>query len=1021
MDSTLSRPLVMFSAAFAALAGAAPLWADCGLPESGSCVVPHEAVGCADAACCTTVCHADPFCCDVGWDEYCAGGAVENCGIPSPIIHVMSFGADVTLPGGLEVSPCDLAAFHTGTGQWSTFFDGDDVGLTGQTVIAAARTADGELLMTTAGGGSVTGLAGGPAENTYEAFDLIRFTPTELGENTAGSWTFHFDGSDVGLSGNTNRTIRGVTVLPDGTIGIAINSSANLPGGVSVNARDIARFEATSLGSETAGSWALHFRGSNVGLSTNNERLDSMSSREDGSITFSTTGSFAVPGLSGGRADFFRFIPTSLGETTAGSFVPVLSPVAMSLPAGLNPRAGFEILITYPDGPRPGQGGGGGGGEEPPSCGDPTVGDCCATSLTPFCSDAACCELVCAADPVCCSVAWDEYCVAAATNQCVPCMLPAQPVLAFGTATTLPGGIAVNPCDLASYDPGSGSWSIFFDGDDVGLANRIIRAATSLPNGDLLFAMDVTANMPGLVGGPNGNAYERFDVLRFTPTTLGETTAGTWTFHFDGSDVGLGGNSNMAIRSLATLPDGSLVIATRGNCSLPDAGPVTGNDLVRFTPASLGSVTAGTWSLYFDGSDVGLSTTDEQLDSSFVTSDGTVVLSTRNSFTVDGLSGGNGDLFDFVPGSLGAATSGSFATRFTAAQMGIPSTVNPQALFLFVPTIDIGDRPLTPVLFDGLPSATVSATAVEDGHAEYIIVYQGVDPNATATGLINAQLVIESIRKGHGDNPSGYGVLDFESPFIERLEAGPGHPDWQMTVDTVVGALQAVKAEFPNVRWTMYSMPIIRYWLPPYYSWADAPAAVKEEAFTAALVGFDPVLRECDWLNPSTYDRYELATYSAGQHASKTAQETAHRRANVEVCNRFNASSGLPRKPIIPMVSPMFWKVGQISYNMKQIPLEEILRDSVRPLIDEGADSVGVWTGFSYWVRAATSEQDLGLGQLESRHAITQDFLEGVAPADWTAPGLRESLSEIISEHIRTRLNEIRSEIYDLLVGSAGP
>jgi hypothetical protein len=370
---------------------------------------------------------------------------------------------------------------------------------------------------------------------------------------------------------------------------------------------------------------------------------------------------------------------------------------------------------------------------------------------------------------------------------------------------------------------------------------------------------------------------------------------------------------------------------------------------------------------------------------------------------------------------MGDATAGSFVSRFTAAQMGVPPTANPQAVFLFIPTIDIGDRPLTPVLFDRLPDSAVSAAAVEDGHAEYIIVYQGVDPNATATGLINAQLVIDSIRQEHGDNPSGYGVLDFENPFIDRLEAGPSDPNWQMTVDTVVGALQAVKAEFPNVKWTMYSMPLIRYWLPPYYSWADAPLAVREEAFAKALVGFDPVLRECDWLNPSTYDRYELATYSAGQHASKTAQEIAHREANVEVCNRFNDLSGLPRKPIIPMVSPMFWNSGQISYNMKQIPLEEILRDTVRPLISEGADSVAIWTGLGYWVRAATSTQSLGLGQIEARHAITQDFLGGIAPADWTAPGLRESLSEIISEHIRTRMGEVRSEIYDLLVGSAGP
>jgi hypothetical protein len=1020
MEHHSAHPRLALAMAFATLVGVAPLWADCGTPESGSCVMPHENVGCADATCCTAVCNVDPFCCDVGWDEYCAGGAVETCGIPAPIIQVMGFGTNTNLPGGVAVGPCDLAAFNSATGEWSVYFDGDDVGLTGQVIMAASRTAAGDLLIATLNGGSLAGLVGGPADTAFEPYDLLRFTPTSLGGSTAGSWDFYFDGSDVGMSGGISRAIRSTAVLPDGSIAIVLRGNTSLPGGLSVTARDIARFQPASLGSATAGTWSLYVQGSNIGLTTSDERPDSISVRADGSITFSTTGPFTVAGISGGNSDLVRFIPTALGSGTTGSIAPVVSAAAMSLPSNRNLRAGFEILIEYPDGPRPGSGGGS-GGETPPTCGDPRVGDCCATSLTPFCSDAACCELVCAADPVCCSVAWDEYCVAAATNQCAPCMLPARPVMAFEVATTLPGGLTVNPCDLASYDTTANSWSVLFDGDDVGLAGRVIRAAARLPDGDLLLAMHSLAQMPGLVGGPSGNTYERFDVLRFRPTSLGDVTAGTWTFHFDGSDVGLTGSTNMAIRSLSTLPDGSLLFATTGNVTLPDVGSVTANDLVRFTPTSLGSVTSGTWSMYLDGSDVGLANTNELLDGSFVTGTGTILLSTRGAFSVTGLSGTGGDIFEFTPTALGDVTSGSFAMRFAAAQLGIPSTASPQAVFLFVPTIDIGNRPLTPVLFDRLPDAAVSAAAVEDGHASYIIVYQGVDPNATSTGLINTQLVIDSIRQEHGDNPSGYGVLDFESPFIERLEAGPSDPNWQMTVDTVVGALQAVKAEFPNVKWTMYSMPLIRYWLPPYYSWADAPLAVREEAFAKALVGFDPVLRECDWLNPSTYDRYELATYSAGQHASKTAQEIAHRKANVEACNRFNATSGLPRKPIIPMVSPMFWNSGQISYNMKQIPLEEILRDTVRPLIHEGADSVAFWTGLSYWVRAATSTQALGLGQIESRHAFTQDFLGGIAPADWTAPGLRESLSEIISEHIQSRLNEVRSEIYDLLVGSAGP
>jgi hypothetical protein len=694
----------------------------------------------------------------------------------------------------------------------------------------------------------------------------------------------------------------------------------------------------------------------------------------------------------------------------------VVTGTTMGLAADLNPQASFETPVVYPDGPRPG-GGGGGGSTGPTSCGDTGTADCCVTSTTPYCADSTCCEAVCAVDPLCCAVAWDEYCVGAATGLCPSCMPSPRAVMAFGVATSLPGGISVTGCDLAAYDLTSGQWSTWFDGDDVGLGGRIIRAATVRADGDLLVSLDANGTLAGLAGGPNGTAYEMYDVLRFTPTSLGDTTAGTWTFHFDGSDVGLSGNPDMSPRGLSSLSDGSLVFSTKGDVTIPSVGAITACDLVKFTPSALGATTAGTWSMYFDGSDVGLVTTLERLDAAFVTSEGRVVLSTRGTFDVPGLAGGKGDLFDFIPTSTGDTTAGSFAMRRTASQLGLPTTANPQAAFIHTPTIDLGDRPMLPVLFDRLPSGTLSDVAVDSGHSEYLIVYQGVDPNAGSTGLINAQLVIDAIRAEYGDNPSGYGILDFENPFITRLEAGPDDPNWQMTVDTVVAALQAVKAEFPQVKWTMYSMPLVRYWIDYTWSWADVPSLNRESQIHTILTGFGPVLRECDWLNPSAYDRYELSTYSAGQQAGKTAQEVAWREAMVEVCNRFNETSGLPRKPIIPMVSPMFWKVGQISYNMKMISTEEVLRDTVRPLMEAGADGVTIWTGLSYWVRAATSTQDLGEGQADARYAFTLDFYGGVAPADWTAPAVRADLEQRISEHIMTQLDEVRIEIYDLLFG----
>jgi hypothetical protein len=343
-----------FLALIPALATNAPAAAQCGEPDGGDCCVPHTAVGCNDSACCTAVCNADPFCCEVGWDEYCAGEAVATCGCTPPDRQVVGFGATVTLPSGLVVEKHDLAIRDHQTGAWSIWLDGEDVGLSGTTIAGAAPLA---------ANGTLAGLAGGPAGGAYEAYDILRFTPTSLGATTAGTWSFHFDGSDVGLAGNTNRIIQSVSALADGSLVISVKGSTSVPGVSSVTAFDLLRFTPTSLGAATAGTWSKHFEGTDVGLSQNPEKLDNGWVRGDGSIVLSTLGNVNVTGFSGTKGDLFAFFPTSLGSVTAGSFAPFARLSELGLPSGVNLRAAFRMPVTYPTGPRPGGGGGGGAGD----------------------------------------------------------------------------------------------------------------------------------------------------------------------------------------------------------------------------------------------------------------------------------------------------------------------------------------------------------------------------------------------------------------------------------------------------------------------------------------------------------------------------------------------------------------------------------------------------------------------------------------------------------------------------------
>jgi hypothetical protein len=158
----------------------------------------------------------------------------------------------------------------------------------------------------------------------------------------------------------------------------------------------------------------------------------------------------------------------------------------------------------------------------------------------------------------------------------------------------------------------------------------------------------------------NGIAVTPRDILRFEATSLGIDTAGTFFMYLNGIDVEL----NVAaenIDSLTVLSDGRILISTTGN---PAVTGVTGGrdeDILAFTPTMLGPETSGTWALYFDGSDVGLDASSEDVDALDVTASGDIYLSTLGDFAVTGISGFDEDVFMCMPTSLGSTTACSYS------------------------------------------------------------------------------------------------------------------------------------------------------------------------------------------------------------------------------------------------------------------------------------------------------------------------------------------------------------------------
>ncbi|MGK7910467.1 MAG: hypothetical protein AB4050_03140, partial [Synechococcus sp.] len=171
-------------------------------------------------------------------------------------------------------------------------------------------------------------------------------------------------------------------------------------------------------------------------------------------------------------------------------------------------------------------------------------------------------------------------------------------------------------------------------------------------DGSVLLSFESGVTVSGL------GTVDDSDIIRFTPTSTGANTAGSFEPYFDGSDVGLSGSSE-DIDSVAFKPDGDLVIGVTGTFN---AGGVSAQDedLIVFEATSLGANTSGSYSLYFDGSDVGLDSSSEDVDGFWVAPDSELVLSTRGNFSVPNGSGDGGDLTQFMPISLGANTAGTF-------------------------------------------------------------------------------------------------------------------------------------------------------------------------------------------------------------------------------------------------------------------------------------------------------------------------------------------------------------------------
>ncbi len=178
-------------------------------------------------------------------------------------------------------------------------------------------------------------------------------------------------------------------------------------------------------------------------------------------------------------------------------------------------------------------------------------------------------------------------------------------------------------------------------------------AAQSTDN--LLF---VSSRSSGRAGGVS---FRDEDIVAYNFTT------NSWQMVFDGSDVGV----TKDVDAFAFLPNGDLLLSFNAPTDVPGLGKVDDSDIVRFIPTELGDHTAGTFSWYLRGADVGLTTDGEDIDAIGFTPDGHLVVSTIGDFNTPTASGHDEDLFQLDNATFGNPSSGAWRLYLDGAESGL--------------------------------------------------------------------------------------------------------------------------------------------------------------------------------------------------------------------------------------------------------------------------------------------------------------------------------------------------------------
>jgi hypothetical protein len=391
----------------------------CGDPAAGDCCVANGTPACSDEACCTLVCAADAFCCDTEWDQICADTAAQLCKLCGAVPCIPDCSA-ATVEEGEECSSDINGGCNNPAGSVSYINLGDAVC---GNYWADADTRDTDWYEFTSPG-------------TFVSINVYGELPTAVGLLDAncppGVLFFNADGgcpatiASTCLPASTYRVFVGASLFggfpcPGGSYllevindGIECSGPANdeCDGAVEVFEGDTA-FDTTLA---VSGGALDPICDKGFGTAIAKDIWFSFTATQDSFYRISTcnqaafdtrlaiyTGDCLAPSILACNDD-----GAGCTGLTSEMFAELTTGTTYLIQVGGFNGGGTGTLTIAVSGP-------------PPACGSPDAGDCCVANTTPFCSDAECCNIVCAADAFCCNTQWDQFCADAAATLCTSC------------------------------------------------------------------------------------------------------------------------------------------------------------------------------------------------------------------------------------------------------------------------------------------------------------------------------------------------------------------------------------------------------------------------------------------------------------------------------------------------------------------------------------------------------------------------------------------------------------------------